>query len=1214
MEAEVKTLFEKDINRSINGVIKVQQSDDESIKQELSEYVVTRELQRHFSTFFENYAEALDVPTEKIGVWISGFFGSGKSHFLKMLSYLLANKEVGGKRAIEYFDGKMEDALVYGNMCRAAKVPTETILFNIDSKGGQWKEGATARTALLRAFQRVFYENMGFFGENLKLAKLEQYIDEQGKTQQFREAFERMNGQPWVESREAFEYLEDKVLPVLQEVLGMSESAVQHWFDGGEDDVIAVDRFAEQVRKYVDSRAAENGGQFRLLFMVDEAGQFIGSDTSLMLSLQTLVEELGSRCGGKVWVVVTSQEAIDEIDMIVGDDFSKIQGRFNTRLSLSSSSVDEVIKRRVLQKTVPATQVLTEEYAGQETVLRNLFTFEGSRSDLIGYADANDFVEAYPFIEYQFKLLPDVFEEIRKRGVKAQHMSTGERSMLSAFQESVQAVQNESLSALVPFWRFFDTIAKDLEHGIIRVVDRAERAAEAGQNLQQEDIRVLKLLYLIRYVTYLDATLDNIAILMVESMDVDKVQLRETVKASLDRLIREGYVSRQGTTYQFLTDEEQDITREINAEPVQESEVVELIKKILFDDIYNNRKLTVGANDFPVDRYVDNSLHGASQGGMKLSVVTLANPDLAAASDGELELRSTDQAIIKLSDEADYYKVLLNAVRIDRYARTRATSQLPESTQSIIRAKKEESALNKREAKALLENAVLHAHCAINGHMENIRATSAKQVFDQVLQKLAEATFTKAGYITRPAASAEDVRLALRGMLQTSLEGTGGANQQAEEEVQTYLALQARQYQETTLGAILRKYETKPFGWRPVDTQLVVAQLVADQKATLSYAGQRVAASDPQALALLTTSNARETDKAVVEQRVRASEKLLKGAAATISKFCGNAISSEDEDALVQRIISELTEAQDHCAELNRAYYVGLAREFPYPGSKVVEDGAHAISQVLSQKSQPEALLHAVKDAEDDLLNYSEDIEEVDEFFNRQKRLFDDAVNTLMLARKDDFYLKENGEAQAALVGMKEILGLKKPYRRISELPELRKRFEAAHSQLVKANCNELLTKVKREREQLEQYAADQGEFADTAKRAVEDWGRTCSALESQIHNAETASEIDSLKSRLETSCGQAYQSIEDAVAAAQAKKQREVAVKAVTPEGEAITHVHQVSTPQPKPAPKIKTVNRTDVCPRKKLSNADEVDAYLAEVREKLLAALAENDSIRLN
>lgn len=465
----IRDLFAKDINRSINGVVKVQDSKDGSIRQELDEYVVTRELQRHFATFFKAYGDAINVRTDKIGVWISGFFGSGKSHFLKMLSYLLENRQIGGKSAIRYFDGKIVDPMVAAAMERACSVPTQAILFNIDSKAGQWKQGDTAPTALLRGFERMFYEARGFYGEDLKLAKLEDYIDSLGKTQEFREAFERVNGESWLQTRDTYSYFEDDVVEVLQSVLGMSEKAAWNWLEGSEDEVLAPDVFAKKVKDYVDARAAAHGGNFRLLFMVDEVGQFITNDKdpSLMLSLQTIVEELGAACGGRVWVMVTSQEAIDNLSLPVGNDFSKIQGRFNTRLSLSSSSVDEVIQRRVLEKTAPVADMLAQVYEQDAAVLKNNFTFEGgSRSDLAGYANSKDFVASYPFVGYQFKLLPDVMTEVRKHGVKAKHMSTGERSMLSAFQESAQAIQHDRAGALVPFWRFFDTISKDLEHGI----------------------------------------------------------------------------------------------------------------------------------------------------------------------------------------------------------------------------------------------------------------------------------------------------------------------------------------------------------------------------------------------------------------------------------------------------------------------------------------------------------------------------------------------------------------------------------------------------------------------------------------------------------------------------------------------------------------------------------------------------------------------------
>lgn len=97
---KIKSMFERDIDRPINGVVKVSQDDENSLKQELVEYIITKELKKHFYTFFDNYLEAIQHPTDKIGVWISGFFGSGKSHFLKMLSYLLSNKIVSGKRTV----------------------------------------------------------------------------------------------------------------------------------------------------------------------------------------------------------------------------------------------------------------------------------------------------------------------------------------------------------------------------------------------------------------------------------------------------------------------------------------------------------------------------------------------------------------------------------------------------------------------------------------------------------------------------------------------------------------------------------------------------------------------------------------------------------------------------------------------------------------------------------------------------------------------------------------------------------------------------------------------------------------------------------------------------------------------------------------------------------------------------------------------------------
>ena len=129
---KIASMFERDIDCDINGVIKMDVSDEDVLEQELSEYVVTHELARHFKSFYGSYERALRQPTDKIGVWISGFFGSGKSHFLKMLSYLLTNRMVKGRPAIDYFADKFEDPGTLASARRCAEVPCEAILFNID--------------------------------------------------------------------------------------------------------------------------------------------------------------------------------------------------------------------------------------------------------------------------------------------------------------------------------------------------------------------------------------------------------------------------------------------------------------------------------------------------------------------------------------------------------------------------------------------------------------------------------------------------------------------------------------------------------------------------------------------------------------------------------------------------------------------------------------------------------------------------------------------------------------------------------------------------------------------------------------------------------------------------------------------------------------------------------------------------------------------------
>lgn len=1214
----VRDLFAKDINRSINGVVKVQDSKDESIRQELDEYVVTRELQGHFATFFKAYGDAIDVHTDKIGVWISGFFGSGKSHFLKMLSYLLENRQIGGKSAIRYFDGKIVDPMVAAAMERACSVPTQAILFNIDSKAGQWKQGDTAPTALLRGFERMFYEARGFYGEDLKLAKLEDYIDSLGKTQEFREAFERVNGEPWLQARDTYSYFEDDVVEVLQSVLGMSEKAAWNWLEGSEDEVLAPDVFAKKVKDYVDAQAAAHGGNFRLLFMVDEVGQFITNDRdpSLMLSLQTIVEELGAACGGRVWVMVTSQEAIDNLSLPVGNDFSKIQGRFNTRLSLSSSSVDEVIQRRILEKTAPAADTLAQLYKQDSAVLKNNFTFEGSRADLAGYANSKDFVASYPFVGYQFKLLPDVMTEVRKHGVKAKHMSTGERSMLSAFQESAQAIQHDQTGALVPFWRFFDTISKDLEHGIIQVVVCAERAAENREGLEPYDVRVLKLLYLIRYIGYVKATVENVSILMVDSLDVGKRALKDRVKESLARLERENKVARQGDTYSFLTDEEQEIAQEIARTPIDNAKVIEYIKKRLFDSIYNAYKFHRDPNDFPFDRYVDGSIHGSSKGGMELSVVTMAG-DLARADDAELALKSVDKAIVALGDEVDYWAPLVNAAKIRMYAQTRNLQELPPSTRQIVEAKMREAAYNEKEADALLSEAVLHARCAVNGRMVEVRATKPAQVFEQVLAQLCDVVFEKAGYIGAPVEDDSDIRSTLAGNVQAGLDGMDAGNTRALREVEDYLKVQHQRHLDTAMGDIQRQYQQRPFGWREVDIANVVAQLVVEQRAQVLFGGQTVQANDSRMVALLR----KDADKAQVRLRVRMSDRLLRATGELMRDLFDLKTVPSNEDKLVAELKEHLDGLRETCLAMARDYYTGIKPAYPYPGEAECEKMRSEVADVLKDQNEAEAFLTTFTKHEDRLLDAKEDYDRMAEFFgSNQRATFDHAREFLSRTEAIEYASDDIHGAVDNVTKVREILKDPKPYGRIKDLQLLMAPVEEDMKKLLGIRRNEFLQRIENDLQDLQKQAESQDGFVKQAKDAIADANIKYESFKNRAHGVQSLNELNALAANWESWTITAANKIYDAVDAARERMENERRSTEVTSTGEVVKKITNKgaatpgSVPVPKPQRKVKTVRRTDLAKPSRLTTAEDVERYVDDLRARLMQALASNDEIRIN
>ena len=1174
----IQSMFKDNIDRPINGVVKVDQDESSVLIQELDEYVITKELKRHFITFFNNYLESFDESTADIGVWISGFFGSGKSHFLKMLSYLLENKEVLGERTVERFRSKFsKDPATFMLIDQATRGTTHTILFNIDIEGSINKD----KTAVLRVFAKMFYNYLGFYGENLKVAKLEQFVARQGKTEQFRRVFEEKNGAPWLESRDAYAFFEDDVVATLQEVLGMSEQAASNWFNGTETVETSIAQLVSEIKEYVDSQPKD----FRLLFMIDEVGQYVGGDTDLLINLQSLVEKLGSECNGKVWVVCTGQEAIDEIIKARENEFSRIQARFKTRLSLSSSSVDEVIQQRILQKKDEAKHTLEQIYTANDSVLRNLFSFRDAVQDIKGYAGAVEFAKNFPFVPYQFILMQKVFAEIRKHGNSGKHLSGGERSMLSGFQEAAQKIEDRDEYALAPFYLFYDTVHSFLDSSIRRVIERCERAALDGNGIEPQDVDVLKLLYLIRYVDDIKANLDNIVILMADDIRMEKITMREKVRGSLDRLLSQNYIGRSGDTYNFLTDEEQDIQREIKSTPVATADIVSYIARTIFGDIYTTKKFRYGRYDFAFDQMVDGQVVGTLTGGMMLCILTVAT-DPTEKIELRLLAESAGQAIVVLA-ENPYYESLERAMKIRKYVKQRNVAQLPKSVQDIIRDQQDEAGKYETTAAEDLKKAIVGAQFYVDGEHIEIKGGDAKNKIDQAMEYLVAHVYSELGLITKFAETDADIYTILRGD-EPMLPGTE-PNRDAAAMVEKYLEIQFNQNLPTTMSDLQDRFQKKPYGWREIDIAAVVATLIYEQKVTVKYGGATVQPSDPKLPDMLRKKS--EIGKTSISKRQVVSIQKIREVREFLRDYFDEMDVPEDEDGLIAHIVEKFTGELEHYTALDARY-----DDHMYPDQSKVRQAIALVKDILSQQKDNTALIQRVIDREDVLYGMRDDLQQIEEFFKTRVSLFDAAVQYEQDLRVDRDYIAKDEEAYQALNQIRLITmpptGSKFQYDRIPELNELMAKVKVSHCKMLDAKREELLEIVRQCMEEIHTLAGD-----DPAARNASNTADTYFTQQKQkIASYQTLALLDGLVPPM-------WQYKDDTV-----------------------SHIENIVNPPVRPAapmpdpgaqaPKqvIKIIHRQAMFPAKTLKSEEEIDTYVEKIRTNMKQLLKGCDGIKLN
>lgn len=1053
----IKKLFKKEIDRPIQGVVTIGNEDEEQKWQELEEYVCTDEIVKSFRTFFHKYRESLTVPTEKMGVWITGFFGSGKSHFLKILGYILENEEVAGVRASEYFKDKIKDQFVLADIRQSAKANNLVVLFNIDSKA---KSDSKSKTqAIMDIMIRAFNEAVGYCGASPWVADLERTLDEEGKLEEFAETFEQVSGRNWAQTRAKALLNRDSMIKALVAVREMSEESAKIFI---EDQIRNFTNATEDFGKIVNTYCEKHNS--RVVFLMDEVGQFIGDSAQLMLNLQTCVEDLGKFAHGKAWVVITSQQELKAMIDSTRDkqhDFSKIQGRFNTRLLLSGADADEVIKRRILDKKENAETPLRALYDANASRLSQVILFP-AKPTWSGYKDADEFKDVYPFVSYQFELLQKVFESIREHGMsEGKHISQNERSLLDAFQTSAKNVMKEESGLLVPFDSFYATAEEFIDYDIKTVFTNAARKP----SLDAFDIRVLRILFMIRYVKDMPATIDRLATLMVNNINADKGALKASILVSLQRLEAETLIQKNGDEYDFLTNEEQDVNKQINNSAYNEGEVQRTALDIIFDKILENNKYRYeGRYDFALNRFVDSESKGSfSQDGLTIRVRTQFSGSKDASDYQSESLR--DNAIIIDLTEGTFIDELIRANKIATFRRNNSAT-MSASLAEIMSKKASEMSDRIRRAEDMIRTALTTAPIYLGGSFFDIKKKDGKERLQDALKEMVVRDYFKIGLVNYFYPDQKSIfNLLAESDLVFGDNLSGDSNKAAYDEILEKIQDDKNVYRNTTVKSLLEHFSKKPYGWRDLDILGMIARLWKYQSLIISIHDHVVDESNTGFKNDLARKN--NIDTMVVRPKEIIDETVLYQV-----KRIMNDIYAENlplDEALLKSGVMEFFEKKKLFLSDLKKKYGG-----DYAGSKVAAKLYQDFSAILkSSDSLP--IFNEIINRADSLEDNVEILDQLEGFYkegSHQQKNYQDALE-LIEWYNDNRKFEDLSCLDSVIEAMQAIVNLEMPFQKMNDLVNLVFKASELRDQVLQDKYQSTVRRLEQDRKSISHELED---------------------------------------------------------------------------------------------------------------------------------------------
>lgn len=568
----IRDLFETRVEEKIEPVIKVGETQDErKLASEIGSYVVTPLIEKYLDDYLEHYTESFLTQTTEIGVWISGYFGSGKSHLAKVMATLSENRKLVGVAACERFlaripaDSSRRDS-IKRSLSRMDQCGTSVLGFNLNTIAD------SKSRPLPSILLSQYYLSRGYGGNLIYARVIEAELDRQGKLEALHRAVEARSNKNWPEIQRNLSFfrkhLYEAACEVAPEVFESPQDVDRALKEAERGELYNVGFLIDTMLDDLGRREKDARKPQRMLLVLDESGQWIENDAGRLAQLQALIEEAAIKGQGRIWVIVTTHGDMGSIfkeARALEGDMKKIEGRFRFKFGLTTENIELVLEDRLFKKVVAGKQQLEQEYANRGGALRGLGELANT-SQTLPACTREKFVIYYPFFPYQVHLIPEIVKSLRSKGGRGEQLSGSTRTLLAITQDILRSGRrqylDESVGALVSFDEIYGNlsgegeVSPDVRTELSRLKDVIPGATELTP-------KVAEVLYLIREIPYIPRTKDNIARLLCDRMDEDLPGVLSRVQPELERLIKAKLVAHIGEEYEFLTGERRTFEDEV---------------------------------------------------------------------------------------------------------------------------------------------------------------------------------------------------------------------------------------------------------------------------------------------------------------------------------------------------------------------------------------------------------------------------------------------------------------------------------------------------------------------------------------------------------------------------------------------------------------------------------------------------------------------------